>query len=109
MLADGAIGSVAASRLRVEAERLREVILFDQRRRILVRAAVYRRERTREVAVRGRRRGLPLERVRLPGIPLGPAAGDQGPEEVHDEDQLRGTEAERADGDDHVDVLQRLQ
>src|SRR6185503_389230 len=109
MEAERGIGSVRCGHLAVESACLRQVVFLDQRRRILVRTAVDGGKRAREVAVRRRRRRLPLERVGMPGIPFGATPGDQAPEEVDHDDQLRGAETQCADRDDHVDVLHRLQ
>src|SRR5262249_3820785 len=98
-----------SSRLRLQPPRLREVVLCDQRRAVLVRAPVHGGERAREVTVRRRRGGLPLERVRVPRVLLCPLAREHAPEEVDDENQLARAEDERAVGDERVHRLERLQ
>src|SRR5436309_12866347 len=111
VLRRSAIRSVGCGggRLRLEPAGLREVVLGDQRRAVFVGAAVHGGEGTREVAVRRRRRGLPLERVRVPRVLLRPLAREHAPEEVDDEDQLARAEDERAVGDERVHRLERLQ
>src|SRR5213083_448965 len=96
-------------RLRLEPARLWQVVLGHQRRAVLVGAAVHGGEGAREVAVRRRGGGLPLERVRLPRVLPRHLAGEHAPEEVDDEDQLARTQDERPVRDARVHRLEGLQ
>ena len=66
-------------------------------------------DRARPVAVRGRRGGRPLEPVGLPRVVAGLLPRERAPEEVDEEQDLRGAEDQRADGDELVDGLEVLQ
>src|SRR5687767_6380670 len=72
---------------------LRPVVVGPLRRAELVRAAIDRRNVV-EVLVRRRRRRLPLERVREPGVRPRLLSPPHGQEEVQDEDDLRRSEDE---------------
>ena len=87
---------------------LRQPILFDFRRAVLVGAAVNDRLYL-EIAVRRRRRRRPLQGVGLPGISVRLLAGDQTPDEIKQEEKLRSAQKQRADRNEHVPMLQRQQ
>src|SRR5215469_9239808 len=89
--------------------RLRQVVLRHFGRAVLVGAAINYRQRADPVAMSRRRRRRPFERVRVPRILGRLLAAHQAPDDVGEEDELRGAEHERADRDEHVDGLQRLQ
>src|SRR3990167_8399979 len=58
----------------------------------------------------GRRGGSgPLERIRLPGIPLRILAAEQAPEEIRHEGNLRKAEKESGNSDKNIDRLQRVE
>src|SRR5687768_8158921 len=82
-----AAGGKPASLRRRQLPVLREVVLSDFGRRVLVRAAVYGRD-PREVAVRRRSRRLPLERVRVPWVVARWRALEHAPQEVDHEHDL---------------------
>ena len=71
---------------------------------VLVRPAVDLRDLAGPVAVRRRRGRRPLQAVRLPRVLAGLLALERAPEEVHEEDELRGAQDEGADGDELVDA-----
>src|ERR1043166_5946684 len=87
---------------------LRQVVLFHFRRAVFVRSAIDNRLGF-EVSMRRRGPGAPLEGVRLPGITIRPLAGEQAPEKVYQEKNLRCSENERADRDENIPVLKRQQ
>src|SRR5205814_3906365 len=105
----GSVRSGGGGGMRVETARLREIILGDERRAVLVGTTVDRRQRAGEVPVRRRGGRLPLERVRLPRIPRRALAGEHAPEEVDDEQYLAEPEDERADRDELVHRLEPKQ
>src|SRR3990170_8178800 len=94
--------------LRRELSILGQVVFGDLGRAIFIGAAMDDGNRV-EVTVRRRGRGNPFKRVRLPGIPLGLLPGEQAPEEIDYEGDLREPERNRAPGDEHIDRLQWLQ
>src|SRR5580698_7231642 len=57
-----------------------------------------------EVEDRGRRAHLPLERQRVPRVPLGKLSVPPGPDRVVEEDDRRGAEPERGDRDEQVEI-----
>src|SRR5262249_24169874 len=59
-----------------------------------------------KVAVAGRRRGHPFERVGLPRVPRRLGSLEHAVEEVEGEDQLPGPQQERADADELVHALE---
>src|SRR5688500_13134545 len=106
------LGLIAISVAALAGQRrlvLHHVILRGVGVPVLVRPPVDGRDLARPVPVRGSGRGRPLEAVGVPRVLGRPLARERAPEEVHEEQQLRGAEDDGAHGDELVDPLQRLQ
>src|ERR687896_255508 len=101
--------SLMSSRRGAGADRLvlRQPIFFRFRRAVFIGAAVDHRL-SLEITMGRRRRRSPLQGIRLPGIAFGFLPGEQTPEEVVQEEDLRSAENQSADGNVHVPMLHRL-
>src|SRR5574341_1940653 len=81
---------------------LRQPVLVPARDAVLVGAAMHRRHGRAPVEVRRRRGRAPLEGIGVPGVAWRPGPGDQGPDHVRDEGDLRDQEAEGSPGGEDV-------
>ena len=87
---------------------LRQPVFFHFRRTIFVWPPVNHRLGLK-VPVRRRRGGDPFQSIRLPWISFGLLSCKQAPEEINQEENLRGAEDQRADGNENIPMLHRLQ
>src|SRR5215472_7954925 len=88
---------------------LRQVVFRGLGRAVFIGPAIHDRHRARPVAMAGGRRRAPLKRVRVPWIFNRLLAPEIAPDNVREEQELRRTEDEGADRDEHVDRLERLE